>query len=147
MMGRILAIDYGQKRVGIAVTDELQIIANSLTTVHSKDIFSFLKEYIKKEKVDCFVIGEPKQMNNEASESVKYINPFINQLKKEFPDILIERCDERFTSKIASQTILISGLKKKDRQDKSLIDSISATIILQTYMETKANKQNNYIRK
>jgi len=143
MMGRILAIDYGQKRVGIAVTDELQLIANSLDTVHSKDIFTFLKEYLKKEKVDCFVIGEPKQMNNQASESIKYINPFINQLKKEFPDIPIERCDERFTSKIASQTILISGLKKKDRQDKSLIDSISATIILQTYMETKANKLNN----
>lgn len=142
-MGRILAIDYGQKRVGIAVTDELQLIANSLDTVHSKDIFTFLKEYLKKEKVDCFVIGEPKQMNNQASESIKYINPFINQLKKEFPDIPIERCDERFTSKIASQTILISGLKKKDRQDKSLIDSISATIILQTYMETKANKLNN----
>ena len=142
MMGRILAIDYGQKRVGIAVTDELQLIANSLTTVHSKDIFSFLKDYLKKEKVDCFVVGEPKQMNNQASESVKYINPFINQLKNEFPNILIERCDERFTSKIASQTILMSGLKKKDRQDKSLIDSISATIILQTYMETKAFKQN-----
>ncbi|MEI6821562.1 MAG: Holliday junction resolvase RuvX [Bacteroidota bacterium] len=141
-MGRILAIDYGQKRVGIAVTDELQLIANSLTTVHSKDILSFLKEYIKKEKVDCFVVGEPKQMNNQASESVKYINPFINQLKKEFPNMPIERCDERFTSKIATQTILMSGLKKKDRQDKSLIDSISATIILQTYMETKAYKQN-----
>lgn len=141
-MGRILAIDYGQKRVGIAVTDELQLIANSLTTVHSKDILSFLKEYIKKEKVDCFVVGEPKQMNNQASESVKYINPFINQLKKEFPNMPIERCDERFTSKIATQTILMSGLNKKDRQDKSLIDSISATIILQTYMETKAYKQN-----
>ena len=141
-MGRILAIDYGQKRVGIAVTDELQLIANSLITVHSKDILSFLKEYIKKEKVDCFVVGEPKQMNNQASESVKYINPFINQLKKEFPNMPIERCDERFTSKIATQTILMSGLKKKDRQDKSLIDSISATIILQTYMETKAYKQN-----
>ena len=142
MMGRILAIDYGQKRVGLAVTDELQLIANSLTTVHSKDILSFLKEYLKKEKVDCFVVGEPKQMNNQVSESVKYINPFINQLIKEFPNIPIERCDERFTSKIASQTILMSGLKKKDRQDKSLIDSISATIILQTYMETKAFKQN-----
>ena len=142
MMGRILAIDYGQKRVGLAVTDELQLIANSLTTVHSKDILSFLKEYLKKEKVDCFVVGEPKQMNNQVSESVKFINPFINQLIKEFPNIPIERCDERFTSKIASQTILMSGLKKKDRQDKSLIDSISATIILQTYMETKAFKQN-----
>ena len=142
MMGRILAIDYGQKRVGLAVTDELQLIANSLTTVHSKDILSFLKEYLAKEKVECFVVGEPKQMNNQVSESVKYINPFINQLIKEFPNIPIERCDERFTSKIASQTILMSGLKKKDRQDKSLIDSISATIILQTYMETKAFKQN-----
>ena len=141
-MGRILAIDYGQKRVGLAVTDELQIIANSLKTVASKDVFTFLKEYLTKEKVDCFVIGEPKQMNNQASESNKYIIPFINKLKKEFPTIPIERCDERFTSKIATQTILMAGLKKKDRQDKSLVDAVSATLILQTYMETKANKNN-----
>lgn len=136
-MGRILAIDYGQKRVGLAVTDELQLIANSLTTVHSKDIITFLKDYVNKEKVDCFVVGEPKQMNNQPSESAKFIEPFIKQLKKQFPDISIARTDERFTSKIASQTILTAGLKKKDRQNKELIDTISATIILQSYLETK----------
>ncbi|MFZ4741505.1 MAG: Holliday junction resolvase RuvX [Bacteroidales bacterium] len=138
-MGRILAIDYGQKRVGIAVTDEFQIIANGLTTVHSKDILSFLKDYISKEKVDCFVVGEPKQMNNLPSESVKFINPFIKQLKKSFPEIPIERVDERFSSKMASQTIIDAGLKKKDRQNKALVDTISATIILQSFMETKSN--------
>jgi len=137
-MGRILAIDYGQKRVGIAVTDEFQIIANGLTTVHSKDILSFLKDYISKEKVDCFVVGEPKQMNNLPSESVKFINPFIKQLKKSFPEIPIERVDERFTSKMASQTIIDAGLKKKDRQNKALVDTISATIILQSFMEAKS---------
>jgi len=137
-MGRILAIDYGQKRVGIAVTDEFQIIANGLTTVHSKDILSFLKDYISKEKVDCFVVCEPKQMNNLPSESVKFINPFIKQLKKSFPEIPIERVDERFTSKMASQTIIDAGLKKKDRQNKALVDTISATIILQSFMEAKS---------
>lgn len=137
-MGRILAIDYGKKRVGIAVTDEFQIIANGLTTVHSKDILSFLKDYISKEKVDCFVVGEPKQMNNLPSESVKFINPFIKQLKKSFPEIPIERVDERFTSKMASQTIIDAGLKKKDRQNKALVDTISATIILQSFMEAKS---------
>ena len=138
-MGRILAIDYGQKRVGIAVTDEFQLIANGLTTVHSKDIFTFLTSYISKEKVDCFVVGDPKQMNNLPSESVKFIDPFIKQLKKKFPEIPIERTDERFTSKIATQTILSAGLKKKDRQNKGLIDTISATILLQSFMETKSN--------
>ncbi len=136
-MGRILAIDYGQKRVGIAVTDELQLIANGLTTVHSKDILTFLKDYISKEKVDCFVVGEPKQMSNLPSESVKFIAPFIKQLKKTFPDIPVERVDERFTSKMASQTIITAGLKKKDRQNKALVDTISATIILQSFMETR----------
>jgi putative Holliday junction resolvase len=136
-MGRILAIDYGQKRVGIAVTDELQIIANSLTTIAAKDILSFLKDYISKEKVDCFVVGEPKQMNNLPSESTKFIEPFIKQLKKLFPEIEVKRIDERFTSKIASQTMLTAGLKKKDRQNKEMIDTISACIILQSYLETK----------
>jgi putative Holliday junction resolvase len=136
-MGRILAIDYGQKRVGIAVTDELQLIANSLTTVAAKDILIFLKDYILKEKVDFFVVGEPKQMNNLPSESAKYIEPFIKQLKKQFPEIEVKRIDERFTSKIASQTMLTAGLKKKDRQNKEMIDTISACIILQSYLETK----------
>jgi putative Holliday junction resolvase len=136
-MGRILAIDYGQKRVGLAVTDELQLIANALTTVHSKDIISFLQTYLTNEKVDAFVVGEPKQMNNLPSESVKFIQPFIKLLKKTFPDIPVYRIDERFTSKMAFQTMLTAGLKKSARQDKALIDTISATIILQSYLETK----------
>lgn len=133
-MARIVAIDYGQKRVGLAATDELQIIANALTTVHSKDIFTFLKEYVKNENVECFVIGEPKQMNNTQSESARFIEPFVKKMIKEFPDIKIDRFDERFTSKMASQAILDAGLKKKDRQNKALVDSVSATIILQSYL-------------
>ncbi len=136
-MGRILAIDYGQKRVGLAVTDKLQIIATVLTTVSSRDIISYLKNYVSKEKVDTFVVGEPKTMRYEDSESVKFINPFVKVLKKTFPDIPVERFDERFTSKIASQTIAHSGLKKKYRQNKALIDGISATLILQSYLESK----------
>lgn len=134
-MGRILAIDYGQKRVGLAVTDEDRIIASPLTTVHSKDIIAFLKDYIKKERVDLLLVGEPKQMNNRASESVKFIDPFVRQLRKEFPDIPLERIDERFTSKMAQRSILESGAKKKDRQDKGIVDMVSAAIMLQSYLE------------
>lgn len=137
-MGRILAIDYGQKRVGLAVTDVDQIIASPLTTVHSKDIISFLKNYIKSENVELFVVGEPRQMNNTASESVKYIDPFVRLLAKEFPEIKVVRIDERFTSKIAQQVVLNSGLKKKDRQNKSLVDTISAAVILQSYLEMRS---------
>jgi len=138
-MGRILAIDYGQKRVGIAVTDVDQIIATSLTTVHSKDIISFLKDYLSKENVELFLVGEPKQMNNQPSESVKYIEPFVRLLVKEFPQIKVERVDERFTSKMAQRTILESGARKKDRQNKALVDTVSATIMLQTFLETKSS--------
>ena len=134
-MGRILAIDYGQKRVGLAVTDELKIIANALTTVHSKDVISFLKDYISKEKLELFVIGEPKQMNNSPSESAKFVEIFIKKLKKEFPEIKIKKFDERFTSKIAFQSMIDSGLKKKDRRNKEIIDRVSATLILQSYLE------------
>jgi putative holliday junction resolvase len=141
-MGRIMAIDYGRKRSGIAVTDELQIIATGLTTVASYDLLQFLKGYITKEKVDCFVIGEPKQMNNQPSESLSYIKPFISRLKQEFPLIPVEMMDERFTSKMAFQTMIDGGLKKKDRRDKELVDTISATIILQSYMEQKGHQTN-----
>lgn len=134
-MGRILAIDYGQKRVGLAVTDPLKLIASSLKTVHSKDIIEFLIDYLKKEKVETIVVGVPKQMNGKPSESVKFIIPFINKLKKEFPCILIEEADERFTSKMAKQTLIESGVKRKKRRNKTLLDSISATIILQSYLE------------
>ena len=140
-MGRILAIDYGQKRVGLAVTDPLQMIANKLTTVHSKDIWDYLKEYTEKEEVETIVVGYPKQMNNEASEAVRYVNPFVKKLVKEYPQINIELVDERFTSKMAFQTMIDGGLKKKKRQDKALIDAISAVIILQSYLEQLNNKK------
>ena len=134
-MGRIIAIDYGQKRTGLAVTDELQIIATGLTTVRTHDLVDFLKEYLSKNSVDRFVVGEPKQMNNTASESAQYIEPFVRRLKSLFPAIPVERHDERFTSLMASRAIREAGLKKKDRQDKALVDTVSATILLQSYME------------
>jgi len=134
-LGRILAFDFGEKRTGIAVTDELQIIASALTTVDTKKIFSFLTNYLKKETVELFIVGEPKQLNNKESESEKFIKPFILKLSQTFPKIPIKRVDERFTSKIAFQSMIDSGLKKKQRQNKALIDEISATIILQTYLQ------------
>lgn len=136
-MARIMAIDYGSKRVGIAVTDSMQMIATGLTTVHSKDLIEFLKRYVQDEEVECIVVGEPKRMNNEPSDSARFIEPFVKHLKRTFPKIKVERMDERFTSKMAFQTMIDSGLKKKDRRNKALIDEISATIILQSYMETK----------
>lgn len=140
IMGRILAIDYGRKRVGLAVTDPMQIIANKLTTVRAHDIFDFLKDYFLKEKVDLVVVGYPKTMNNEPSESIRYINPFLKQFQKKFPNVKLELVDERFTSKLAFQTMIDAGLKKKDRQNKELVDAVSATIILQFYMEQQRNK-------
>mgnify|MGYP004439960601 CR=1 FL=1 len=136
-MGRILAIDYGKKRTGIAVTDPLQIIANGLTTVSTHELMNFLMEYLKKESVERIIIGHPKQMNNEDSENMKNIVPFINRLKKVLPDMPVELVDERFTSVLAHQTMLAGGLKKKDRQNKALVDEISATIILQSYLESR----------
>jgi len=135
VLGRILAIDYGRKRVGLAVSDPMQMIANSLTTIHVKDIWDFLSDYLQKEAVDCIVVGYPKQMNNQASEAVRYINPFLKRLQKLYPDMDIQLVDERFTSKMAHQTMIDAGLKKKSRQNKALVDSISATIILQSYLE------------
>jgi len=135
-MSRLLAIDYGQKRVGIAVTDEEQIIASALTTLHSKEVMSFLKDYLSKEEVECFVVGLAKNLDNTPSESARFIEPFVRRLVKEFPDIPIHRVDERFTSKIAFQSMIDGGLKKKARQNKKLVDEISATIILQSYLES-----------
>ena len=134
-MGRIVAIDYGQKRTGIAVTDELQIIATGLKTVETHLLMNFLQEYARGNNVSCFVVGEPKQMNNTASESAKYIEPFVRKLRLAFPAIPVERIDERFTSLMATRTIREAGLKKKDRQDKALVDTVSAVIMLQSYME------------
>ncbi len=136
-MGRILAIDYGQKRVGIAVTDPLKIIANGLTTVHSKDIFTFLEDYLSKEEVETIVVGYPVTLKNEGAQSLKYINPFIKKLLIKFPKLNIETFDERFTSKLAQIAMIEGGMKKKDRQNKALTDKISATIILQSFMESK----------
>ena len=135
-MSRILAIDYGQKRVGLAVSDSKQIIASGLTTVHSKDVMSFLKQYLSKEPVSAFVVGEAKNLDNTPAESTRFIEPFVRRLLKEFPDIPIYRVDERFTSKMAFQTMIDSGLKKKARRNKALIDKISATIILQSYLDS-----------
>jgi putative Holliday junction resolvase len=134
-MGRIVAIDYGQKRTGIAVTDELKIIATGLTAIRSMDVLAFLKEYTLTNQVECFVVGEPKQMNYTASEASVYIEPFVKALKVAFPAIPVERADERFTSLLATRTIREAGLRKKDRQDKALVDTVSATIMLQSYME------------
>jgi len=136
-MGRILAIDYGTKRTGIAVTDELQMIASGLTTVATKDLLMFLKTYTETEKVEMFVVGEPKQMNNKPSESTVFIQSFVEQLTKVFPNVPIERVDERFTSKIAFQTMLDSGLRKNQRKNKALIDEISAALILQNFLYKK----------
>lgn len=131
---RILAIDYGKKRTGLAVTDPLRIIASGLTTVETPQLFSFLKDYFSKEKVEIVIIGEPKQMDGTPSESTEIIEKFILQFRQEFPTIKIERMDERFTSKMASKTLLDSGLKKKKRQNKALIDEVAATIMLQDYL-------------
>lgn len=133
-MGRIVALDYGKKRTGIAVTDELQLIASGLTTVATQDLIVFLKKYVAEEKVTMLVVGEPKQMDNTPSESENLITPFLGQLKKVFPELPVAREDERFTSKMAVRTMIDSGLKKKQRRDRALVDEISATIILQAYL-------------
>jgi len=134
-MPRIIAIDYGSKSVGLAVTDPLKMIANGLTTVHSKDVIKFLEDYLKKEQVECIVVGEPKTLRNEPSDSARFIEPFVKHLKNKFPGMKIERFDERFTTAMAHQAMLLGGLKKKARQDKEMVDMVSATIILQNYLD------------
>jgi putative Holliday junction resolvase len=136
-MPRILSIDYGLKRTGIAVTDELQIIASGLTTIPSDTAIAFLKDYFSKENVSKVLIGEPKQMNGQPSESAPIIEKFVAQFQKNFPDIKVERADERFTSKMAFQTMIDSGLRKQQRKNKALIDEIAATIMLQDYLTRK----------
>jgi putative Holliday junction resolvase len=136
-MPRILAIDYGIKRTGIAVTDDFQIIASGLTTIPSETAIAFLKEYFLKENIAKVLIGEPKQMNGQPSESTEIIEKFVSKFKEEFPEMKLERSDERFTSKMAFQTMIDSGLKKKQRQNKGLVDEIAATIMLQDYLSRK----------
>ena len=133
-MPRILAIDYGQKRTGIAVTDEMQIIASGLTTIPSATAIDFLKDYFSKEKVACVIVGEPKQMDGTPSQSAEIINAFVVKFQAAFPEMPVNRVDERFTSKMAFQTMIDGGLSKKQRRDKSLVDQISATIILQSFL-------------
>ncbi|MDZ7741779.1 MAG: Holliday junction resolvase RuvX [Bacteroidota bacterium] len=139
-MARIMAIDYGRKRVGIAVTDENQIIASALTTVHAREIFEFLDDYLREEEVECIVVGEPKDWQGRDSEAVEFINPFVKKLHKKYSGVRIERHDESYTSKMAFQAMIDAGLKKKARQQKETIDKISATLILQSFME--ANPKN-----
>ena len=129
-MARILALDYGRKRTGIAVTDPLQIIANGLTTVATHELMTFVKEYVSKEDVEAIVIGQPRQLNGQDSESMRYITPFVNRLKKELPLMPLVMFDERFTSTIAHRAMIDGGMKKSDRQDKARVDAIAATIIL-----------------
>ncbi|MDP6922780.1 MAG: Holliday junction resolvase RuvX [Lutibacter sp.] len=133
-MGRILAFDYGKKRTGLAVTDDLHIIASGLTTVETNSIFAYLQDYLKKETVEVFVVGEPRKLDNSPSESEQFIKPFVAKLSKTFPKIPIVRVDERFTSKMAVRSMVDTGLKKKHRQNKALVDEISATLILQSYL-------------
>jgi putative Holliday junction resolvase len=135
---RVLAFDYGTKRIGIAVTDPLQIIATGLDTIHPKDIIEYLKKYLSTEQVELFVVGEPRQMNGSPSQSAPHIKGFITTLNKNFPEIPSEQIDERFTSKMASAVVAQSGFKKTDRQNKERLDTISATIILQTYLQKKS---------
>ncbi|MFZ7116678.1 MAG: Holliday junction resolvase RuvX [Bacteroidota bacterium] len=133
-MGRIMAIDYGTKRVGIAITDPNKIIATALDTIHSKDIIEYLKKYFSLNDVELVVVGEPKQMNNTASEVTPQVEQFVKTIKKTFPEMSVARFDERFTSKMAEQAIRMSGVKKMERRNKSLVDQTSAVIILQSYM-------------
>ena len=136
-MARLLAIDYGKKRTGIAVSDEMQIIAGGLTTVATVDLFDFILDYVKREPVERIVVGLPKQMNNEPSENMRRVEPFVNRLRKLLPDIPVDYHDERFTSVLAQRTIIEAGIKKMARRNKELVDEVSATIILQSYMESR----------
>jgi putative Holliday junction resolvase len=142
-MGRILGIDYGSKRIGLAVTDPLQIFASPLITVSPGDFDNYIKDFLKTNEVDAFVIGYPVQMNNQPSTSVVYINPFIKKLKRTYPEKHIYLADERFTSQMALRTMIEGGVKKKDRKDKSMVDKISASIILQSFLDNRSNKTEN----
>lgn len=138
-MARIISIDYGAKRTGIAVTDPLQLIASGLITVNTEQLFSFLKEYFIKESVEKLIVGNPKNLDNTDTDATKLVQKFVETFKKKFPDILIELVDERYSSKLAFQSMLESGMKKKDRRNKKLVDEISATILLQQYLDKMQN--------
>jgi len=142
-MGRIMGIDYGRKRTGIAVTDPLQIIAGNLATVPTHTLMQFIKDYMAQEAVERIVIGLPTQLNGQPSESMRYIEPFVNRLRKELPEVPVVMYDERFTSTLAHQAMLDGGMKKSDRRDKSRVDAIAATIILNDYLQSKFNQPEN----
>lgn len=137
-MARILGIDYGKKRVGLAVTDPLQIFASPLITVNTQEFIAFLEKYLETEAVEAFVIGYPVQMNNEPSESVKYVDPFIKRLRKKYPEKPLHLVDERFTSRMAQRAMIEGGMKKKERQNRMITDMISASIILQSYLDNRS---------
>lgn len=139
-MGRILAIDYGAKRTGLAVTDPMQIIANGLETIETSTLLDFIGKYLNQEVVEEIIVGYPRQTNGQDSENMKRITPFVNRLRKLYPNIQIGYYDERFTSVLAHKTIIDSGIGRKSRQNKALVDKISATIILQDYLESKRIK-------
>ena len=139
-MGRIMGIDYGRKRTGVAVTDPLKIIASNLATVPTHTLMQFIKDYMTREQVERIVVGKPTQLNGEPSESMKYITPFVNRLKRELPDVPVVMYDERFTSAIAHQAMIDGGMKKSDRRDKARVDAIAATIILNDYLQSKFNQ-------
>ena len=134
-MAKAIGIDYGKKRIGIAISDSLQIIASALTTIDTPNIFTFLKDLLEKEEIDCFVIGEPKNLDGTPTDSTVITKEFVAKLSKKYPHISIKRIDERFTSKIAKQSILDAGIKKMKRRDKALVDKVSAAIILQSYLD------------
>ena len=138
-MARLLAMDYGKKRTGLAVSDEMQIIAGGLTTVPTTGLLDYILDYVKREPVERIVVGLPKQMNNEPSENMRRVEPFVNRLRKLLPDIPVDYHDERFTSVLAQRTIIEAGIKKMARRNKELVDEVSATIILQSYMESRRN--------
>lgn len=142
-MGRIMGIDYGRKRTGVAVTDPLKIVAGNLATVPTHTLMQFIKDYIAREQVERIVIGQPTQLNGEPSESMRYITPFVNRLRKELPEMPVVMYDERFTSTIAHQAMIDGGMKKSDRRDKSRVDSIAATIILNDYLQSIFNQSDN----
>ena len=142
-MGRIMGIDYGRKRTGVAVTDPLGIVAGNLATVPTHTLMQFIKDYLEREQVDRIVIGKPTRLNGEPSESMRYITPFVNRLQKELPDVPVVMYDERFTSAIAHQAMIDGGMKKSDRRDKSRVDAIAATIILNDYLQSIYNITDN----
>ena len=145
-MGRLVCLDYGRKRVGVAVTDPLKIIAGALITVPTHEIKDYLRSYLAGEEVDCLVVGYPKTIRNEPSEAVRYVDPFIKWFRKEFPAIPVDLYDERFTSRMAERSLIEAGVPKMARRDKSLVDKISASLILQSYLDASRNRQQDPVK-